>query len=153
MIVADKNVLPKVRLEKERVRDLLALGWARTVAKHGRVPFANHLNVHVDTVKNALGGDHSPEIHTALNSLGFDHLALDDLMEAYGLRVVPRDQADAGCSSATLPLLAAVHKVAEAEADGAIDHAELLAMEGELREAASIIARLLTRVSGLRAAA
>jgi hypothetical protein len=148
----DKKLLPKIALSEERVRDLLALGWARTVAKHGRVPFANHLGCHTDTVKNAIGGDHSPHLHNAFNSLGFDHLALDDLMEAYGLRVVPRDAACLGDEKATLPLLAAVHKVAEAEADGGIDHVELLEMEPELREASAILARLLTRISGLRAA-
>ena len=78
---------------------------------------------------------------------------LDDIADAYGVRIVPKDAictSDVRTSSALVTLLA---KVIDAEADGSIDHVELLGMEWELRTVRAILDRKLSRIGGLKAVA
>lgn len=149
--MTEKNVFPKIVLDEERVRDLIGHGLSRIClakGKGGKEQLAAHLGVHVDTVKNAIGGDHTPKLPHVFNALSFDPTALDELLQEFGVRLVPLDHREA--ENATLPILAAVHKIAEAEADGIVDHQELLEMEPELRTASGAITRLLHRTGIVR---
>lgn len=77
--------------------------------------------------------------------------ALDDIAALYGWRPVPTDAictTDKGKSSITVVGL--LTKLMEAEADGTIDHTELLGMEDELRAVRAIVDRKLAAIADLR---
>lgn len=73
---------------------------------------------------------------------------LDDVTALYERKFITMLEAQR--SNATLPLAAALHKVAAAESDGIKTDAELLDMEDELRAAGRMIDALLDRIAEVR---
>jgi hypothetical protein len=138
-----------VTLDEQSFHDRLVAGWARGIARLGKAKWAHKVGMSPRGVDKVLAGS-TPHAHTILNSRAADTTALDELFAGYGVRLVP---AEASCSSdegAGLCLLRAAMKCCEAEADGVKNHAELFAMEPELRESAAKIAAMLARIDALR---
>lgn len=76
--------------------------------------------------------------------------SMDEIAALYGVRVVPDDAictSDKPLAQATCALL---HKAIDAEMDGITTHAELLGMEGELREMRALIDVRLAKIAALR---
>lgn len=136
---------------KSQVQSALAVGMARAAMKAGGAgTLADRINSSPATITRAMAGTHLPEFHTAFASVLVEPSALDEVGALYGVRVVPLDAvctSDVRSSSTLVGLLA---KVIEAEADGAIDHAELLAMEADIRAVRAMCDRKLARIGGLR---
>lgn len=88
-----------------------------------------------------------PHVKRLFESLRHEETILDDVAKLYHVKVVP-DGSD--IDRAAPALVAALHKVIEAEADGKIKHDELLAMEPELRDAEKRLCAMLERIAGLR---
>ncbi|MES2902870.1 MAG: hypothetical protein V4696_01670 [Pseudomonadota bacterium] len=76
--------------------------------------------------------------------------ALDALADLYGARIVPKGSVCDTDQKAAPALVAALHKVIEAEADGNIDHVELLGMEREIIAAEHAIQLIRSRITELR---
>lgn len=91
-----------------------------------------------------------PNLRAFYNLLTLDTKAHDAVDADYGLRKVPRDALCTSDAAAAPALVAALHKVIEAEADGEKTHTELLGMENELREAGKAIEHLLARIADIR---
>lgn len=92
------------------------------------------------------GGLTSPK--RLFDALSIDESVLDDIAALYGRKLVPADSCHE--RSAAPPVVAALHKIIEAEADGVKKDSELLAMESELRAAEKSIGGLLCRITEIR---
>ena len=88
-----------------------------------------------------------PHVTRLFGALAHDECFLDDVAALYHRKIVPSDKAANRVAPA---LVAALHKVIEAEADGAIDHTELLNMESELRDASKRLDGMIERIAELR---
>jgi hypothetical protein len=74
---------------------------------------------------------------------------LDDVHNLYEKKMIDKGQSIERRSCAA-PIVAALHKIIEAEEDGVKDHRELLEMEQELRHADKILNALLDRITDIR---
>lgn len=88
-----------------------------------------------------------PHVKRLFEALEHEETLLDNIAALYRRKVVPDGHA---LDRAAPALVAALHKVIEAEADGRITHDELLAMEPELRDAEKRLCGMLQRISELR---
>jgi hypothetical protein len=138
-----------VTLDDQSFHFRLVAGWCRAIAKVGKSRFAHGIGMTPRGLDKVLAGT-TPKAHTIFNSRAADPSALDELLGAYGVRLVPASAACSSDDNAGLCLLRAATKCIEAEADGAKDHAELFAMEPELRDGAAKIAAMLARIDRLR---
>lgn len=89
-----------------------------------------------------------PHIKRLLEAVAnHDENLLDDVAALYRRKFVPdgHDQ-----DRAAPALVAALHKVIQAEADGKITHDELLAMEPELRDADKRLSGMLQKIAEIR---
>lgn len=150
--MTDNSILPNKRLDKHDVGNALRIGIARAAATvGGNGTLADKIGASMGTVNNALTGKSLPEFHTGWNLLAADDTALDEVAAKYGKRLVPLDAVCFGDSRKAGPaIVSALAKVIGAEADGRIDHAELLNMEPELIEAEREIEILRARINSIR---
>lgn len=92
------------------------------------------------------GGLTSPK--RMFDALFQDENILDDVAALYGKKIVPSDSGDGRAAPTIVALL---HEVIEAEADGEMSDAELLAMDDELAAAEKIIGGLRSSVRKVKA--
>ena len=88
-----------------------------------------------------------PCVKRLFGALEHDETVLDDVAALYRRKIISREH---GLERAAPALVAALHKVIEAEADGRITHDELLGMEAELRDAEKRLAGMLERIAEIR---
>lgn len=88
-----------------------------------------------------------PHVKRLFEALAHDEHVLDDIASLYSRKVVPDGKE---IDRAAPALVAALHKVIEAEADGRITHDELLAMEPELRNAEKRLSGMLQKIADIR---
>ncbi len=128
-----RQVCPQLR-SKSDVHDALAAGWTRIIAKVKKGNFADKFGVDGRQVGRWIGGENSPELHTALNSLLIDPTALDEVAALYGVSIVPRNLAAANDMGMISELAHLTGQWAEVMADGIRDHNETLALAVVLRD-------------------
>lgn len=134
---------------KSELHDLLMIGWARCIAAYGRGAFADALEISAVGIDKQLAGS-MPDFATICHALLLDPHVLDDVMARLGKRIVDKDAVCSTDQRASAVLVAALKKSIEAEADGHIDHNELLGMEAELRATRAVVDALLQRITDLR---
>lgn len=145
------TVVPEiVTLGQQEFHSRLVAGWSRAIVHVGRGAFADAIEMTTKGLAKVLGEDTTPHARTILNSRKAHPTALDELLAGYRVRLVPETAACSSDEGAGLSLLRAATKCVEAEADGVKHHHELLAMEPELRDAAAILAAMLTRIDRLK---
>lgn len=83
------------------------------------------------------------------DALHLDENILDDIAALYGRKVVP---AEIGDGRAAPTIVALLHEVIEAEADGKLTNGELLAMDDELAAAEKVIGGLRASVRRVKLA-
>lgn len=88
---------------KAGLHDLLMIGWQRAIAKFGKGPFAEALEISTVAVDKQLSGS-MPDFSLIVNAYGFDSEVLDDVLDEMGLRIVPKE---AACDTDDLNLLLA----------------------------------------------
>jgi hypothetical protein len=83
------------------------------------------------------------------DALSLDENFLDEIAALYGRKVVPAEHGDGRAAPTIVALL---HEVIEAEADGKLTNGELLAMDDELAAAEKVIGGLRASVRKVKAA-
>ena len=121
------------RIGKARLHDLLMVGWQRCVAKFGREAFADELEISTEALRKQLSGS-MPDFSTIVAAYCIDDDVLSEVLDALGVRIVPKE---AACDVDDLNVLMAraLVKINEAtHPDGpggrTITHSEYL--DGEL---------------------
>jgi hypothetical protein len=123
------------------------MGLSRAAQKLGGVgSLANKLDMTTQGLGKVFSGS-LPCIKRLFDALEHDETLLDDVAALYRRKIVSKiDEA----TRAAPALAAALHKVIDAEADGSIDHQELLGMENELRDADKRINAMLERIAEIK---
>lgn len=147
------SVLPAVHdVTEAEFQAAMMLGLSRAErALGGQRALAAVMDLSTKQVGNIINGRSSTDPKRLFDVHQASPGALDDLADLYGFRVVPKDAVcttDKGKSSITVVGL--LTKLMEAEADGTIDHTELLGMEDELRAVRAIVDRKLAAIADLR---
>lgn len=88
-----------------------------------------------------------PHVKRLFEALQHEETLLDDVAALYQQKLVP---ASFESDRAAPAMVAALHKLIEAEADGIVTHDELLNMECELRDAEKRICGMLQRIADIR---
>lgn len=140
----------KRRLTKDRAKAILALGLDDARSTHGEDELASAAACCPKVIENAIGCKSLPEAHFIFNTLTIDPRPVQGLVEQFGWRLVSKDAVSVTEKQAAPCIVSLLHKVIEAERDGRIDHAELLAMKDELAEARTCIDALLEGISEIR---
>jgi hypothetical protein len=83
------------------------------------------------------------------DAISLDETFLDDIAALYGKKIVPESHGDGRAAPTIVALL---HEVIEAEADGKMTNGELLAMDDELAAAEKIIGGLRASVRKVKQA-
>lgn len=124
------------KIGKARLHDLLMIGWSRAIAKFGKGPFAEALDISTVAVDKHLSGS-MPGFEAIVDAYSIDDDVLNEVLSELGVRVVPKD---ATCDSDDLKLLLArvMLKIQEAEhpdspGGRAIVHQEYLDCEANMR--------------------
>lgn len=145
------NVSPKIeRISESLAKDLIARAVTSVRAKNGDKPgeLAEKIGCEESTIKNAERGDNLMRANFLFNLLAVDPLALEGLLHHFDRRSVP---ITAKCNTDALaPTAAAVHKIALAQADGAITDRECLDIEPELDAAIEALSTLKERCHAIR---
>ena len=149
-----KQVCAAVR-SKTDTSAALGMGWSRMIAKHGRGGFADQLGVDAATVKRAMCGDTTPELHTVLNSLMVDQTALNELFALYGFEPPRKRNPAAANDLTTLAGLSEVLRTfCAALEDGDRNHVETLALADACRNVMPALSAIMgeaARIRGLAA--
>jgi hypothetical protein len=152
--VTDTNVINKRPIGKEQVQAKLAQAWSRTIANQfngSKTEFASKIGCCRDTVSNALSGT-TTELHTVLNSLLACPNALDELMSAYGFRIVPENAAMTPDMQTLAHMSKAMAEFIDALRDGKRNHRETLELAEELRPLVPRLTAIIHEAEGLKAA-
>ncbi len=145
-----RQVCPAVK-SKADTSAALGMGWARMIAKHGRGGFADQLGVDAATVKRAMCGDTTPELHTVLNSLLVDPTALNELFALYGFAPPARRHAEAANDLHTVAGLSEVMRTfCTALEDGDRNHNETLALADIIRTVMPALSAIIGEANRLR---
>jgi hypothetical protein len=142
-------------LTKERVQAKLAQAWSRTIANQfegNKTAFASQIGCCPDTVSNALSGT-TTELHTVLNSLLACPNALDELLSAYGFRIVPESAVMSPDMLTLSHMSKAMAEFIDALSDGKRNHRETLELAEELRPLIPRLTAIVHEAEGLKAAA
>lgn len=144
----------RANVTKMDTSSALAEGWARVSRKLGKGAFADELDVDVKTINRALTGETLPELHTALNSLLSDPMALNEVFKLYGLES-PRRRDDHAAND--LETLASISHLAgrwiDALADGNRDHRETCQLTDAIRSLLPALSALVAEADRIRTAA
>ena len=121
------------KISKPQLHDLLMIGWQRAISKFGKGSFAEALDISTVAVDKQLSGS-MPDFATIVDAYAIDCELLDEVLDALGVRIVPKE---AACDVDDLNVLMAraLVKINEAtHPDGpggrTITHSEYL--DGEL---------------------
>lgn len=144
-VVCEKLPVPQVRYHAA-----LHSGIERVCAKLGKHALRERMDLSRTGLDNILNGTSVPSEKRLWDLLPDDESVLDDLADLYNKQIVPKGAICDISLRAAPALVAALHKVIEGEADGTLDHNELLAMERELIDAEQTIHRLRARISDIR---
>lgn len=141
------------KISKSRLHDLLMVGWSRSIAKFGKGPFAEAIELTTAAIDKQLASS-MPGFEHIVDVYGFDAQVLDDVAKALGVRIVPED---AVCDTDDLHVLLAraLVKISEAmhpESPGGrtIVHSEYLDGEAVMRELHAASGRWLAACSDIR---
>ena len=137
------------------VQAKLAQSWSRTIASQfggNKTAFAAQIGCHPDTISNALAGNTTPELHTALNSLLACPNALDELAALFGFRLVPDDAAMSPDMVTLHHMSRAMSEFIEALSDGKRTHRETLELAEEIRPLIPRLVQIVHEAEGLKAA-
>lgn len=127
----------------------LIAGLARAAKNVGRGTLADRMQMSGRGLDKIFAGS-TPFAKREWDALAACPTALDDIADLYGKRIVPKGSICDTDAKAAPALVAALHKVIEAEADGVIDHREVLAMEPELIAAEQAVQVLRARIADIR---
>lgn len=128
-----RTVLPQIAAPDEaRFHDLLVQGLARVSAKHGRSQLAAAMARTTRQLDNMFGGS-DPKPKALFDTLTLDPTALDEVMAAYGLRVMPIAQGSEDDLRLASGIASGLAKLIESNADGVRDHNETLAIAAVIR--------------------
>jgi hypothetical protein len=125
----------------------MVAGLARAAHRAGPGTLADKMGITAQALNKIMSGGMTRAKHL------FDALAacpdvLDDVAALYKSKLVPQTT---GTQTRSAPVIvAALHKIIEAEADGSMDHVELLEMEAELAAAEKTIGALRNRINEIR---
>lgn len=133
---------------KDEFHSALVVGLSRAAQRQGSIAaLANKLDMTPQGLAKVFSGS-LPCVKRLFDALQHDEHILDDVAGLYRRKIVPKEFQQQRLAPA---LVAALHKIIEAEADGeGIDHQELLGMEAELRDADKRINALLHRIAEIR---
>lgn len=129
--------------------DALIAGLARAARTAGRGSLADAMLISGRGLDKIFAGS-TPSAKREWDALNADQSALDEVASLYGVRLVPEGSLCDTDMKAAPALAAALHRIVDAEADGTIDHRELLGMEPELIAAEQRIKALRARITDLR---
>lgn len=140
-------------LSKDKFQAKLAQAWSRVAsALGGQVAMAAKMQLN-DTapIKRGINAKNLPEAHNIFNSLIADASALDEILRAYGFRLVP-DTPEAANDMATLAgLCETAAEMSEALRDGKRIHPETLRIADKLRPHMPALTAILSEAERLRA--
>jgi len=148
--VMHASILPKAAVSKQHVSRALAAGWSRVTLRPGKGAFADKIEVTTRTIDNALSGTTLPELHTAFNSLLFDHTALDEVVALYGFCLTPKQAEPANDLLTAAGVLTAMSDLIGRLADGVRDHVDTLAIADLLRPHMPALGRIVVEADELR---
>jgi hypothetical protein len=121
---------------KARLHDQLMVGWQRCVARYGKQPFAEALEITTVALDKQLQSS-MPDFSLIVNARSFDEDVLNEILDDLGLRIVSKE---AVCDTDDLNVLLAraLVKINEAQhpsspAGRAIAHSEYLDGEELMR--------------------
>lgn len=142
-------VLETTGISEEDFHSAMAAGLLRAQRSVSQKMLAFVMDITPVALKNIFkGGSTDPK--RLWDVLTVEPTALDDIAELYDRRIVHKDAICSTDRRASAVLVAALKKSIEAEADGYIDHNELLAMEAELRAVRGVCDTLLERITEIR---
>lgn len=120
--------------DEARFHMLLVQGLARIAAKHTRGKLADAMGRSGRQLDNVFGGA-DPKPKALFDALALDPTALDEVIGAYGLRIVPVTEGSAVQEDMRLAagISAGLSKLIDANADGVRDHNETLAIAAVIR--------------------
>jgi hypothetical protein len=133
LVVGDDEFHAALRMGLDRLA--VRLGSKSRAAAALQMSPQNYAEVEKGTV---------PHVKRLFEALAHDETLLDDVATLYRRKIIPVDQ---DAQRAAPALVAALHKLIEAEQDGKITHDELLGMEFELRDAEKRICGLLQKIA------
>lgn len=125
------HVRPQMH-SKGDVSAALVAGWARVMMQVKRGRFADDMQADRKTIARWMSGEHTPELHTALNSLAIDITALNEVFDLYGLELRPKEVGGANDMAMIARTSRLTAQWAEVMADGVRDHHETLALADTL---------------------
>lgn len=141
------SVLPEsTRLSEARFHDLIVLGLARLSAKFGREKVAAAMGRDRRSLENVFAGS-EPKAKALLDTLLLDATALDEVLSAYGLRVVPVQQGAEDDMHLAAGLSHGLTKLIESAAG---DHNETLMIAEILRPHMRGLAAIVDQADRLR---
>lgn len=144
-VLLESPVIPQVRYHAA-----LLTGLERACRKYGKSNLRELMDLSRTGLENILEGISAPHDKRLWDLLVHDGSVLDDLAALYGKRLAPLGSICVSTEKAGTALVAALHKVIEAEADGAINHNELLDMEREVIAAEHALQVLRARIGDIR---
>jgi hypothetical protein len=128
-----RTVLPlKPVPDEARFHALLVQGLARVAAKHGRGQLSDAMGRSGRQLDNVFGGS-DPKAKALFDALALDPTALDEVIAAYGLRIVPATDGQENDMRLAAGIAAGLAKLIESNADGVRDHNETLAIAAVMR--------------------
>jgi len=126
----------------------MVIGLARA-SKHGRGRLADAMDLSAAGLDRVFTGS-LPNAKRLWDARSLDPSVLDGIAALYDCRIVPAGTACAGDELAAPAVVRLLHKLVDAELDGAKDHRELLDMEPELRAVDEVVQKALARIASLR---
>ena len=144
-----RTVLPQIAaLDEARFHALLVQGLARVAAKHGRGQLSDAMGRSGRQLDNVFGGA-DPKPKALFDALTLDPTALDEMMAAYGLRVVPIAQGSEGDLRLASGIASGLAKLIESNADGVRDHNETLAIAAVIRPHLGALTNIINQADEL----
>lgn len=118
--------------EKADVSAALVAGWGRVMMRIKRGNFIDQMRSNSKTLSRWMSGEHTPELHTALNSLSIDITALNEVFDLYGLEVRPKSATRTNDMEMIAHTCRLAGQWADVMADGVRDHQETLQLADTL---------------------
>lgn len=142
-------VLPNIAApDAARFHALLVQGLARLAAKHGRGKLADAMGRSGRQLDNVFGGA-DPKPKALFDTLTLDTTALDEVMAAYGLRVVRQAQGSEDDLRLASGIAAGLAKLIESNADGIRDHNETIAIAAVIRPHLGALTNIINQADEL----
>ncbi len=139
----------KVSIPNElEFQQAMVMGLARAAMKSGRGRLADKMGISGRALDKIFAGGATRAKHL-FDAMAASDCVLDDIAALYQRKFVLRMDGDRSTGAAA-PVVAALQKIIDMEADGVDDHRELLGMEGELRAADKAIGALIAKIEELR---